>query len=308
MPLPTLNQVRHIAFTPERYGKQPACANTSHAVLLGDTRGAVVEDNDDENGQEVYGCSKLSQRSAPERLDGSLEKITSLPIDALYEIFGHLHPKDVLNLSRSTKGLRTLLTDGHARGVWRTSLASVRALPACPSDMTEIQYANLAFDDRCHFCLAPGVKEIAWACRVRCCPTCLQQKFISEDELDLWLPENIYIEKPEAIFPFLLPAQKRTSGRNKPMYFLPPAREYLRQLDTLADDAALAAWSADKREKQALRMKHAAQCEYWYTHWAPRSPPAHTMDSVRELTFIFALSALLALLWRNELVASAAHF
>lgn len=31
-------------------------------------------------------------------------------------------------------------------------------------------------------------------------------RFISEDELDLWLPENTYIEKPEAIFPFLLPA------------------------------------------------------------------------------------------------------
>lgn len=39
------------------------------------------------------------------------------------------------------------------------------------------------------------------------------------------------------------------------MYFLPPAREYLRQIDTLADDEAIAAWSADKREKQALRVK-----------------------------------------------------
>lgn len=37
--------------------------------------------------------------------------------------------------------------------------------------------------------------------------TLLFPRFISEDELDLWLPENIYIEKPEAIFPFLLPAQ-----------------------------------------------------------------------------------------------------
>lgn len=88
MPLPTLNQVRYIAFAPERYGKQPACAHTSHAVVLGGTPGKVVEDNDDENGREVYGYSKLAQRSVPEGLDGTLEKITSLPIDVLYEVCG----------------------------------------------------------------------------------------------------------------------------------------------------------------------------------------------------------------------------
>ncbi len=86
MPLPTFNQVRQVAFSPERYGKQPACANASHGVALGGTRGKNVEDNEDENGPEVYGYSKLAQRSAPERLDGALENIMSLPVDVLYEV------------------------------------------------------------------------------------------------------------------------------------------------------------------------------------------------------------------------------
>ena len=86
MPLPTFNQVRQVAFSPERYGKQSTCANASRGVVLGGTRGKVVEDNDDENGPEVYGYLKLAQRSAPERLDGALEHITSLPVDVLYEV------------------------------------------------------------------------------------------------------------------------------------------------------------------------------------------------------------------------------
>ena len=83
----------------------------------------------------------------------------------LLQIFGHLHPKDVLNISRSTKSLRSLLTERHARGVWRASLASVRALPACPCDMTEIQYASLAFDEWCT--VSPRFLGPVWQAPIR---------------------------------------------------------------------------------------------------------------------------------------------
>lgn len=48
---------------------------------------------------------------------------------------------------------------------------------------------------------------------------------------------------------------ERAVGRNKPMYHLRSAREYLRQLDFLKGDAALAEWSQQKKEKQALRVQ-----------------------------------------------------
>lgn len=67
----------------------------------------------------------------------------------ILQIFSYLHPMDVLNLSRTTKRLRSILLASHAGGVWRSALGSVRALPSCPSDMTEPQYASLAFDDWC---------------------------------------------------------------------------------------------------------------------------------------------------------------
>ncbi|KAF8969142.1 hypothetical protein BDZ97DRAFT_266555 [Flammula alnicola] len=124
--------------------------------------------------------------------------------------------------------------------------------------MTEPQYASLAFDDWCHFCLAPEVEEIAWVCRVRCCHKCIKKQFISEDELDLYIPENVCIEKPDSIFPFILLPQKRVAGRNKPLYFLPRAREYLEELEeveSLMDDKALARWSYEKKEIQTARVE-----------------------------------------------------
>lgn len=68
----------------------------------------------------------------------------------MFQIFNHLHPRDVLSLSRTSKTLHAFLNEDHARGIWRSSLATVRALPLCPPDMTEPQYACLAFDDWCH--------------------------------------------------------------------------------------------------------------------------------------------------------------
>lgn len=56
---------------------------------------------------------------------------------------------DVLSLSRTTRDLRKILLQRHARGVWRSSLVGIRGLPACPPDLNEIQYASLAFDNFC---------------------------------------------------------------------------------------------------------------------------------------------------------------
>jgi hypothetical protein len=44
-------------------------------------------------------------------------------------------------------------------------------------------------------------------------------------------------------------------GRHKPIYFLPTVQEYLRELNRLADDATLAEWSQEKKDKQAERVQ-----------------------------------------------------
>ena len=109
----------------------------------------------------------------------------------------------------------------------------------------------------------------------------LINSFIQEDELDLWIPEEVFIEKPDTVFPLayvlqtpsqsfpldwtsvlnlavdLLLYPERTNGRMKPVYFLPTARQYLEELQEIAktqDNQALARWSEEKKRLQSMRL------------------------------------------------------
>lgn len=102
--------------------------------------------------------------------EGSLSLINSMPIDVLYEvriyqylhrvslgintyrlqIFTYLHPQDILSLSRSTHRLRQLLMTRDAKFVWKSALSNVHGFPFCPPDLSEPQFASLAFDEECH--------------------------------------------------------------------------------------------------------------------------------------------------------------
>ncbi|KIM36165.1 hypothetical protein M413DRAFT_449358 [Hebeloma cylindrosporum] len=246
--------------------------------------------------------------SAHDGRAGALEMVTQMPVDILHEIFCHLHPVDVLSLSRTTRSLRKILLEPHARGIWRRSLANIRGFPLCPPDLNEIQYASLAFDNFCTFCLATGgVGRVLWVCRVRCCQKCMKQQFASEDELDLWIPEDIYIEKPDSIFP-CVQSSKSVEGRRKLLYFLPTTRKYLQELNDIAvskDGSALSTWSQEKKDIQAMRITHAALCEYWNAHWSYRRPSRSSPSCVWEIVIVLSLILLLAVLWRQKLLIDA---
>lgn len=49
---------------------------------------------------------------------GQLKTMAELPLDVLLEIFGHLHPRDLLSISWATKALRNLLTGGSTTSLW----------------------------------------------------------------------------------------------------------------------------------------------------------------------------------------------
>ncbi|TFK27345.1 hypothetical protein FA15DRAFT_586440 [Coprinopsis marcescibilis] len=81
---------------------------------------------------------------------GKLWMMAEMPIDVLHEIFGHLEPRDLLYLARTTKGLRNILMQRTSRGIWVRSFAALEGYPRCPKDMQEPQYANLMFSNHCH--------------------------------------------------------------------------------------------------------------------------------------------------------------
>lgn len=57
---------------------------------------------------------------------------------------------DLLNLSRTSKDFRNLLLQRSSASAWKIARLQVDDLPDCPQDMSEPQYANLAFYPHCH--------------------------------------------------------------------------------------------------------------------------------------------------------------
>ena len=62
--------------------------------------------------------------------------------------FGHLSPKDVITLTRTSKILRETLLSRNATTVWKAAL-SREDVPECPSWMTEPAWASLLFEPVC---------------------------------------------------------------------------------------------------------------------------------------------------------------
>ncbi|KAI0780640.1 hypothetical protein BD413DRAFT_600202 [Trametes elegans] len=137
---------------------------------------------------------KRPRRSAPDRLPGeqthrspkslaprgrrrTLSKLVDMPLDILFEIFGHLNPYDLLQLSRTTKALREILMHRSAITIWRNARLNVDELPDCPPDLAEPAYANLLFDNHCHYCVKARVMTVLWQCRTRACKSCLKEHF-----------------------------------------------------------------------------------------------------------------------------------
>ncbi|KAG8698374.1 hypothetical protein FRC09_007263 [Ceratobasidium sp. 395] len=102
--------------------------------------------------ESLEGGHNSSEYQRPHELaQGDIVAILSIPIEVFSEIAGHLHPLDVIQLSRSSKHLRKLLMQRAAMHIWQRSLENVPGLPPCPSHLCEPQYAALIFTEYCSF-------------------------------------------------------------------------------------------------------------------------------------------------------------
>ncbi|RXW18582.1 hypothetical protein EST38_g7278 [Candolleomyces aberdarensis] len=106
------------------------------------------------------------------RRSGKLATFVNMPLDVLHEIFGHLHPYDLLRLTRTTKDFRRILLHRSSLSTWKATFEDVPNLPECPPEMSEPAWANLAFSPHCHFCLASGIRNVEWKFRVRHSANC----------------------------------------------------------------------------------------------------------------------------------------
>ncbi|KAK0466091.1 uncharacterized protein EV420DRAFT_1326502 [Desarmillaria tabescens] len=117
------------------------------------------------NGHEVVYRQTSTRRVVNLKRRAKLSMLPTLPLDILFEIFGHLNPLDLLYLTRTTKEFRRVLTHRSSTTVWKSSLANVPGLPPCPEDMSHPAWSSLVFDHFCHECFASNIRNTAGVCR-----------------------------------------------------------------------------------------------------------------------------------------------
>ncbi|KAE9404264.1 hypothetical protein BT96DRAFT_989539 [Gymnopus androsaceus JB14] len=196
---------------------------------------------------------------------GILEKMSALPLDVVLEIYSYLEPLDVLRLSRTSKAMRAFLMSQSNGIVWRTARLNVPDLPPLPSDLSEPQYANLAFDSYCHPC-----ENVIWQCRVRCCNKCFNTAFYSRPNLhSVWnrsyaLTFMVFNKLAQHIpYVSVTPWKGPWDGEDK-VYF-PPNIQTLRHgyRRVRKDEFLVEDWIRRTEQQHVEIMEHAAACSRW---------------------------------------------
>ncbi|KAF6753196.1 hypothetical protein DFP72DRAFT_426008 [Ephemerocybe angulata] len=225
---------------------------------------------------------------------GKLAMLPSLPLDILFEIFGHLSPADILHLSRTTKSFRRVLLNKSAISVWKAAFGNLQedeAPTPCPEELSLPVWANLLFSPHCHSCSASNIRSIEWTLRMRLCGKCTkaqsipQKKFKKEVKLDIILLR-------------CLPFQRRVKDGKTNTYCLKSHREaFLKELDNLVGDRNK--FIADRTSEMKTRAEHAKVCEAWSDRLAEERESA--LEDIRDERRYFITERLYELGYAPEL-------
>ncbi|KAF9234854.1 hypothetical protein BU15DRAFT_52058 [Melanogaster broomeanus] len=140
---------------PQTYGAQQATTSTgTYTTQSKATTSPQNGDSDDQvqvkRSMDPQGKRRQATQSSQKSRRGRLKMLPALNLDVLFQILSFLHPMDLLNLACTTKAFRQLLMQRSSTFVWKTSLGRIEGLPVCPPDLSEPQYAYLAFYPHCH--------------------------------------------------------------------------------------------------------------------------------------------------------------
>ncbi|KAJ7475853.1 hypothetical protein FB451DRAFT_259590 [Mycena latifolia] len=238
---------------------------------------------------------------------GLLSSLKEFPLDVLFEIFGHLNPMDLLNLSRTTKEIRGILMVRSSAFIWKDSRSRVQGLPDLPPDLLEPQYANLAFDGHCHKCFAIPVQTIIWRARTRMCKKCIQENFVASGYQLITatdLDQSLVCLVPS--FEENRPGGRHNSGRTIQLYSIDLATKLREESEDFIvngvlqrSDPAFLGWRQQKiKEAEDLNV-HAELCGIWAANRT--NDRSIELDVARRLRREAIVERLTALGWGDEI-------
>ncbi|KAI0793710.1 hypothetical protein C8Q74DRAFT_1365284 [Fomes fomentarius] len=137
------------------------------------------------------------QQLSTEHLSASREA-PDLSFDVLGEIFKLLHPRDLLNVARTSKNISRFVLHRNQEYIWRHGRERTRGIPKCPSFLSERVFAHFLFSPFCHGCgESQGVKAV-WTWYARYCSKCLAKaQYVGSDAIAAFYGIGEYISDNE---------------------------------------------------------------------------------------------------------------
>ncbi|KAJ7473103.1 hypothetical protein B0H11DRAFT_2282623 [Mycena galericulata] len=201
----------------------------------------------------------------------SLDMFPGMHIDIVLEILGHLHPLDLLHLSRTNREFRDLLYAPQLDKIWRAAFHA--PLPPCPSEILGRRWAHLLFGSHtCEECGEPDTLPDFMVWR-RLCSYCMSRKLT-----DAFLTTH----HPDGIVGKLVAATDRRSGNTMAHGYtfnvsIRDANVVMAEYTRLAAEegsqaaAALAAFVEHRKKIVRETQKIASQCAKWIKQISQRS-------------------------------------
>ncbi|KAJ6609339.1 hypothetical protein B0H10DRAFT_479554 [Mycena sp. CBHHK59/15] len=210
----------------------------------------------DVNGCRGQGVSDASQLSRHGRSKAKLSLLPLLPLDVLFEIFGHLPPLDILHLARTTKDLRRVLLHKSAISIWKASLRQALGFPECPPDMSEPAWVNLAYSPHCHNCLDSRVLKVDWFLRIRLCEPCIKTSGL------LWSGQHLDKKiKSDKVLLRCVPFSATFRGVKRKCCLVEDKEMFCKAV--AANKGNLSEYIKRTKKAMAIREEHALRCKKW---------------------------------------------
>ncbi|KAJ2922787.1 hypothetical protein H1R20_g14290, partial [Candolleomyces eurysporus] len=205
----------------------------------------------------------------------TLSLLPTMPLDVLFEIFRHLSPKDLINLSRTSTAFEKTMSDPRTSTVW---IAARRVLdaPDPAKGFTEVQWGELLFDNSCERCGAKNNQDVDWNILKRTCSSCKRSHLLGAKDQDF---NKTFFGYPSEIFDCLpntniRPWTKETYDPDheiRKLYWIPDVHEMAKEWNTRRAAAktspeASEAFDTWREERKAIVQAHSAMVTT-YKEW-----------------------------------------